>query len=192
MHREVSGKQTLFLHWRGWWAGTNLPYFRSQIGNSLKRQRWPRSMSDTSTMRWPSSKSGAGHLCSGQGSARYHRANYPAMQGIIRDARVVGQVFLCLTVLLAVFFSSYCCVWGNQENKVWPSGHLQEQLCNTDTCASQGWHQKPGTKQHGICISEYHWYTLSIFHTRQKKKAALHGKNYLKHLEVRYRLDTKS
>lgn len=33
------GKQTPYLHWRGWWAGPNLPYFRSQTGMSFKRQR---------------------------------------------------------------------------------------------------------------------------------------------------------
>lgn len=106
----------------------------------------------------------------------YQRENHPEMQEIIGDTRVAGQVFLCLIVLLTVFLSSCCYVWGNQGNKVWPSGHLQEQLCCTDTCASQGWHQKPGTKQHRLCIPEHHWYTLNVLHTKQKKRQHTMGK----------------
>lgn len=75
----------------------------------------------------------------------------PSNAGDNTNTRVAGQVFLCLTVLLAVILLLCLGKSGKQG-----SGHLQEQLCCTDTCALQGWNQKPGTEQHDVSISEHH------------------------------------
>lgn len=136
--KSCSGRQTQYLHSRGWCVALNLPYFRSRMGNSFRRQRWPSSLSGTPTSKWPSSKSSAGHPRNAQGSIHLQRHHRGKLLSNIGDNKGGRGIFLCLIVLLAVFSSSYCYVWDNMGNKVWMSGHLQEQLCCTDVCAPQG------------------------------------------------------
>lgn len=49
--KSCSGRQTLYLHSRGWCIGLDLPYFRSQTGNSLRKWRWSNFVSGTSTTK---------------------------------------------------------------------------------------------------------------------------------------------